>query len=111
MPLAHSSFRSASSRVPSLPGRRSSLTMHQVLSLAEPPTRITGHQHLALAVIAQALHDVQSKDSSRACRRRAATFLIDHDALRTWCELAGVNPEAVRTAVLDELQKVPAQRF
>jgi hypothetical protein len=51
------------------------------------------HQELAAAVIRQALTDL--RDPRASVRGSATVFLAGNDAMRWWCEVAGLEPDEV----------------
>lgn len=59
------------------------------------PAVLFGCQHLAAAVIKQAISDALNPTAPSIVRREARHFLENSDDYRFWCRMGGVDPLAL----------------
>lgn len=78
-----------------------------VTSLVGPCRRPDSHQELALAVIIQAIRDLDLAPGKH--REEAVAFLSGH-AMAQWCGVAGLEPDFVKDVVRRHLESKSCQR-
>lgn len=78
-----------------------------VTSLVGPCRSLDSHQELALAVIIQAIRDLDLAQGNH--REEAVAFLSGH-AVAQWCGVAGLDPDFVKDVVRRRLESRSCQR-